>query len=133
MALPGTRRPTAVPLDATRTGWSSTSARGVVLLYGGAAAHQGALLNDMWQWDGSHWTQIRLAGPTPGHRYQPVMVYDRARTQTVLYGGIGDSGDTWEWDGHRWRQGASGGADRQRQVPENKRTRMVEAAGVGLF
>ncbi len=44
-----------------------------------------------------------LTGPTPGHRYQPVMVYDRARARTVLYGGIGGPSDTWEWDGQRWR------------------------------
>ena len=34
----------------------------------------------------------------------PVMVYDRARQKTVLYGGIAGSGDTWEWDGQQWRQ-----------------------------
>jgi hypothetical protein len=79
---------------------------GVVLLYGGAAAHRNAPLSDMWQWDGSTWTEIRLDGPTPGHRYQPVMVYDRARARTVLYGGIGGARDTWEWDGRRWRQAA---------------------------
>ena len=77
---------------------------GVVLLYGGAAAHSGAPLSDMWRWDGEHWTEIRLTGPTPGHRYQPVMVYDRARDRTVLYGGIGGPSDTWEWDGQRWRR-----------------------------
>ncbi len=76
---------------------------GVVLLYSGSAAHSGAPLSDMWQWDGSRWTEIRLEGPTPGHRYQPVMVYDRARDRTVLYGGIGGTNDTWEWDGKRWR------------------------------
>jgi len=79
---------------------------GVVLLYGGAAAHRDAPLGDMWQWDGTRWTQIRLSDPTPGHRYQPVMVYDRARDRTVLYGGIGGPGDTWEWDGRRWRRAA---------------------------
>ena len=72
---------------------------GVVLLYSGSAAHSDAPLSDMWQWDGSRWTEIRLEGPTPGHRYQPVMVYDRARDRTVLYGGIGGTNDTWEWDG----------------------------------
>jgi hypothetical protein len=77
---------------------------GVILLYGGAAAHRDAPLSDMWQWDGSRWTEIRLTGPTPGHRYQPVMVYDRARDKTVLYGGIGGASDTWEWDGQQWRQ-----------------------------
>jgi hypothetical protein len=71
--------------------------KGVVLLYSGAAAHRDAPLSDMWQWDGTRWTEIRLTGPTPGHRYQPVMVYDKARDRTVLYGGIGAATDTWEW------------------------------------
>ena len=77
---------------------------GVVLLYSGAAAHRNAPLSDMWQWDGERWTEIRLTGPTPGYRYQPVMVYDRARARTVLYGGIADARDTWEWDGRGWQQ-----------------------------
>jgi len=77
---------------------------GVVLLYSGAAAHRNAPLSDMWQWDGMRWTEIRLTGPTPGYRYQPIMVYDRARGRTVLYGGIeGSRDDTWEWDGREWR------------------------------
>ena len=77
---------------------------GVVLLYGGAAAHRDAPLSDMWQWDGARWTEIPLTGATPGHRYQPVMVYDRARDRTVLVGGLGGPSDTWEWDGRAWRQ-----------------------------
>jgi hypothetical protein len=76
---------------------------GIVLLYSGAAAHRGAPLTDMWQWDGKRWSEIRLTGPTPGYRYQPVMVYDRARGKTVLYGGSQDPTDaTWEWDGRSW-------------------------------
>jgi hypothetical protein len=78
---------------------------GVVKLYSGAAAHRNAPLSDMWQWDGTRWTEIRLTGPTPGHRYQPVMVYDRARDRTVLFGGAPDGrNDTWEWNGQRWRE-----------------------------
>jgi len=77
---------------------------GVVLVYSGAGAHRNAPLEDMWQWDGSKWTEIPLSRPTPGFRYQPVMVYDRARQKTVLYGGIGGPADTWEWDGKRWRR-----------------------------
>lgn len=78
--------------------------RGVVLMYSGAAAHKNAPLSDMWQWDGTQWTEITLTGPTPGYRYQPVMVYDRARDRTVLVGGSGAASDTWEWDGLRWHQ-----------------------------
>jgi hypothetical protein len=78
---------------------------GVVLLYGGAATHSDTSLADMWQWDGRRWSEIRLTGPTPGFRYQPIMVYDRARGKTVLYGGIlGSRNDTWEWDGRAWRE-----------------------------
>ena len=78
---------------------------GVVLLYGGSAAHRDAPLTDMWKWDGRRWTEIPMTGSTPGYRYQPVMVYDKARARTVLYGGIqGSKDDTWEWDGRRWRQ-----------------------------
>ena len=59
----------------------------------------------MWKWDGHRWSEIALTGSTPGYRYQPVMVYDRARARTILYGGIqGSNDDTWEWDGQRWRQ-----------------------------
>jgi hypothetical protein len=77
----------------------------VVLLYSGAGAHKNAPLSDMWKWDGERWTEIRLSGPTPGFRYQPIMVYDRARNRTVLYGGLqGGQDDTWEWDGQRWQE-----------------------------
>ncbi len=76
--------------------------RGVVLVYSGAAAHKNAPLTDMWQWDGRQWSEITLNGPTPGYRYQPVMVYDRARDRTVLVGGLGGAAETWEWDGSRW-------------------------------
>lgn len=76
---------------------------GVVLLYGGAGAHRNAPLTDMWKWDGTRWTEVPLAGPTPGFRYQPLMVYDRKRGRTVLYGGLqGPDTTTWEWDGARW-------------------------------
>ena len=74
----------------------------VVWLYSGAAAHRDAPLADMWKWDGERWTEVQLTGPTPGHRYSPVMVYDRARGKTVLYGGSGAPNDTWEWDGRTW-------------------------------
>lgn len=78
---------------------------GVVLVYSGAGDHKGAPLSDMWQWDGRRWTEIALTGPTPGYRYQPVMVYDRARGKTVLYGGLNDfKNDTWEWDGRTWTE-----------------------------
>ncbi len=83
---------------------------GVVLLYGGNSGGRAGMSEehgDMWQWDGEHWTEIPLTGPTPGPRSLHAMAYDAARGVTVLYGGSSNGelmSDTWEWDGHRWQR-----------------------------
>ena len=89
------------------------SRAGVVILYSGSTGGpDGKQFEDMWQWDGVHWTEIRMTGATPGYRNVAAMAYDAARDKTVLYGGYGcERGtegckvldDTWEWDGKRWR------------------------------
>ena len=90
-------------------------ARGVVVLYGGAtmtAAGETRHLEDMWQWDGDRWTEIRLSGSPPGKRYSPGMAFDSARGRMVLYGGLEVKtrnevvtfDDVWEWDGVRWER-----------------------------
>ena len=85
--------------------------RGVTVLYGGSSAYRPArYLSDMWEWDGSRWTEVRMPAINPGVRYSPGMEYDRKRGRLVLYGGIQpqEGGepryvfDTWEWDGRRW-------------------------------
>jgi hypothetical protein len=47
-------------------------------------------------------------GLLPAARQSELLVYDRARKVTVLFGGLDSSykalGDTWEWDGIRWTQ-----------------------------
>jgi hypothetical protein len=89
--------------------------RGVVVMYGGAtmnADRQTTHLEDMWQWDGARWTEIRIAGPSPGKRYSPAMAFDAARGRIVLNGGLEVKGrgqftafdDVWEWDGSSWAQ-----------------------------
>jgi hypothetical protein len=77
---------------------------GAVLLYGGS--QEGRQFDDLWQWDGQRWTEIKMTGPTPGKRDLHVMAYDAARNRTVLYGGTGEKvlDDTWEWDGKVWLQ-----------------------------
>jgi hypothetical protein len=89
------------------------SRRGVVVMYGGAqmtADRQTAHLEDMWQWDGRGWTEIKMTGPTPGKRYSPAMAFDASRGRIVLSGGLEVKGrgeytsfdDVWEWEGSRW-------------------------------
>jgi hypothetical protein len=55
------------------------SRRGIVVMYGGAtmtADRQTAHLEDMWQWDGGRWTEIKLTGKTPGNGTRRRMAYD---------------------------------------------------------
>ena len=94
-------------------------------------------LDDTWVWDGTNWTR-KLPVNSPIPRDIPVMAYDAALQQTVLYGGrnnefgIGtyrELGDTWCWDGNNWTQknpatnpplrsypGMAYGSDRQKVV-----------------
>jgi hypothetical protein len=89
------------------------SARGVTVLFGGMAAIAPGIMADTWEWDGTNWTQ-RTPATLPPARYGHAMVFDSARSVTVLFGGspvmIGGSGsplgDTWEWNGTNWAQRA---------------------------
>lgn len=89
------------------------SRRNIIVMYGGATMttdRQTEHLEDMWQWDGRRWTEIKLTGRTPGKRYSPAMAFDPARGRIVLTGGLEVKGrgeftafdDVWEWDGSRW-------------------------------
>ena len=69
---------------------------------------------DLWEWDGSHWTQLQGAGPKP--RTQATMAYDPVSKRAMLFGGaVFDpaagtlsapirQSDTWAWDGSQWTQ-----------------------------
>jgi hypothetical protein len=83
------------------------------VMYGGAqmtADRQTTHLEDMWQWDGQRWTEIKLTGQTPGKRYSPAMAFDASRGVIVLTGGLEVKGrgqftafdDVWEWNGSVW-------------------------------
>jgi hypothetical protein len=66
----------------------------------------------MWEWDGTTLTSIsyginQAAAPTnaPEGRSGARMVFDRARGQMLLFGGMTDEGtsnDLWSWDGTTW-------------------------------
>jgi len=62
-------------------------------------------LGDTWEWDGTKWMQMNVAGPSP--RNGAAAVYDSLRKKIVLFGGstqTGVSGETWEWDGREWKE-----------------------------
>ena len=85
------------------------SARGVVVLHGGAVGSGGTVFNDTWEWDGTAWTQRCVGtedcGLVPPPRRAHTMTYDERRGVMVVFGGNNGSTqhhDTWEWDGTSW-------------------------------
>ncbi|MBK8980041.1 MAG: hypothetical protein IPM29_29425 [Planctomycetes bacterium] len=100
-----TRLPVSVgsPGPRTRSSMVYDSHRNVCLLYGGQDPTNGNILNDVWQFDGSVWTQLGSSGITA--RAVPAAAFDADREHTVLFGGIDSrfqtNAETWEY-GARW-------------------------------
>ncbi|CAG0951882.1 hypothetical protein PHYC_00242 [Phycisphaerales bacterium] len=71
---------------------------GGVALFGGEAPWYLGL-NDFWVWDGGDWRSIDLPEPKPQPRWGAAMVYDTARSELLLFGGVDVNGvvygDTW--------------------------------------
>ncbi|MBY0112945.1 MAG: hypothetical protein K2Y21_08995 [Phycisphaerales bacterium] len=75
----------------------------------------------MWEWDGTTLKSIsyglnQAAAPTnaPEGRSGARMVFDRARGQLLLFGGMTDEGssnDLWSWDGTIWTRLSSEGIE----------------------
>ena len=61
-------------------------------------------VSDMWDWDGSKWTQITPPA-TPGPRENARMTYDPSRDNIVMFGGYAGTflSDTWVYDGSTWK------------------------------
>ncbi|MFT5423545.1 MAG: hypothetical protein ACI89L_001325 [Phycisphaerales bacterium] len=102
-----------------RSGHSMTfdEARGEIILTagydadGGFESFGGYPLRDAWAWDGQQW---RALPSMPDLRAEHATVYDKARQETVLFGGAtswepfatfdlrGWTGETWTFDGTQW-------------------------------
>ncbi|HSA29788.1 MAG TPA: right-handed parallel beta-helix repeat-containing protein [Phycisphaerae bacterium] len=101
------RTPATTPPARCRHAAAYDSIRGVTVLFGGTPdVWTGPRFSDTWEWDGNNWTQRTPATAPPAREYH-ALTYDSARGVTVLFGGLGNSGDqndTWEWDGDNWTQ-----------------------------
>lgn len=85
---------------------ATDTTRSRVMLFGGATASSFSTeTNDLWEWDGSFWTQRTVTGTLPPRQRTGVMTFDASRNKLVLLGGRasgGNDGLTWEFDGTRW-------------------------------
>jgi hypothetical protein len=72
------------------------SVRGKLVMFGGRIGRDVPplrTLGDTWEFDGNHWTQAVVPGPSP--RGGSCMAFDAARNQMVLFGGEFGLDDTW--------------------------------------
>ena len=76
------------------------------MLFAGATTNTFASeTNDLWEWNGSSWTQRTVAGTLPPKQRTAVMTYDASRSKLVVIGGRasgGNDGLTWEFNGTSW-------------------------------
>ncbi len=108
--------------------WRQTTAAGLPAFDGALAAYDVArrritlvgcspLGLETWDFDGTTWTAVGVAGNVPGRRYRASVAYDAARGETVLFGGLAYSDhdpvancnlsppqpvETWGFDGTSW-------------------------------
>ena len=104
-----TRVATAGPPPRDHHSMTYDTRRGRVIVFGGGGQPTGVgtyvsanpWVTDLWEWDGSRWTQLAELGP-PGRVAIAGLAYDERRGRLVFYGGRPNG--TWEWDGTRWTQ-----------------------------
>lgn len=75
-----------------------------VVQIGGRKITGGEPRDEVWEWDGSMWSQ-RSSPELPPARQLCAIASDPLRGRVVMFGGQGVTfplGDTWEWDGRAW-------------------------------
>ena len=72
-----------VARGAHRMVWDDS--RGACVVVGGFSTPQGTTLADVWQWDGSGWTQL---ASTPGSICDQAMCFDPERRRVLIHGGL---------------------------------------------
>jgi hypothetical protein len=104
---PPSRSAHAMAYDARRT-------RTVV--FGGMGVRRGEaaapMFDDTWEFDGTTWTQLSVAGPAA--RLGAGVTYDSKRGLTLVFGGANHDrvfNDLWSWDGTAWRKLAENGPE----------------------
>ncbi|MEM7202294.1 MAG: kelch repeat-containing protein [Planctomycetota bacterium] len=103
------------PGGRTRHGMTYDQARGRVVLLGGAFGKEA----ELWEWDGTTWTQAFARPPLPERRVDAAMAADPLRGRVVVHGGRSVTStfydDTVEWDGTAWAFASPSGGPQVRE------------------
>jgi hypothetical protein len=139
---PATEHPPVGRVDAAA---AFDRSRKVLVLFGGFRSidfNASRPTNETWSWNGSAWA-LQNPDSSPPPRGSPVMAYDEARGQVVMFGGLSGNtqdsqtyrADTWTWNGTTWRQQqpaiAPIGRERAVMVYDSARKRTVLFGGQG--
>ena len=96
------------------------SARKVLVLFGGYRQAADQDTNETWEWSPTIGFSQRMPPVAPSRRTAHAMVYDTARSRTVVFGGSFDNGpsnELWEYDGTTWTQRLASPAPSPRVSP----------------
>jgi hypothetical protein len=101
---------TLPPSARTRSRLVYDSTRARTVLFGGSTLLLNSDMLDVWEWDGSRWTQRPFTG---GPASFGAVAYDSARARMIMYGGRTSGAqivpETWEWDGTWNARGVTAG------------------------
>jgi hypothetical protein len=115
------RNPPTRPPALSQFGITYDSRRGRTVVFGGSKfpapnypLGSGVISNEIWEWDGSDWTQVVSANPPPPGRTSPMLCFDSMRGEVLMLGGAllnpqppdyyGSRKILWAWDGAQWTQ-----------------------------
>jgi hypothetical protein len=76
-----------------------------IVVRGGGTLPGETLYDDTWTYDGTDWTEVAGAGPSP--RVAPALAFDEVSGELVLFGGGTWNpyyADTWTFDGSVWTE-----------------------------
>jgi cysteine-rich repeat protein len=96
------------PPDRVDAAMAYDAARGVVVMFGGNTLETPpVVLEDVWEWNGTTWTEIHPEMPRPSRRSLHALAYDPIARHVVLFGGYSNRfflDDTWSWNGQTWKR-----------------------------
>jgi hypothetical protein len=96
------------PGDRVAAALEYDSHNGRLLLFGGAASYpfdSATFRNDVWEWNGSVWSELVTSGTRPSARAAASTAFDSTRGRLVVFGGetvAGKSDELFELDGDAW-------------------------------